>query len=407
MATIRMEKKFPRAKLAIIGAAIIAIVAIAGSGYGLWVKKSETKPVTNPVAATSPLPITQPVISSEGWVDHAKTVAGEIAVTEIKGTDGFDTKALSLAGHVVYDQADYMLSIEKTFDFSGKTVVLLSMSSGGNLCPAYYRFLTVQTGGNVSFTDEFGTCSNSHEISVMQEEITITLPDMRGRGDEAWKYSNNGLSKIKHLDLNVERNAARLTFEEDQPIAVRGTLVRIPGGNSWALKLPSKTLLNGGAGSFCSSVMDTLPIDTKASPPIVQGETEFEVTIACPHAGAFISNIALPDSTGKQLQGMWSCATNRNNSLSQISFGAGGALEWIDDPGKITESHRIGTYRLTKQAIDININRIPEMAKLQRSPNVSISEGAQIKSLNSSALQFSWWQNSDPNDRVAFTCKKK
>jgi hypothetical protein len=106
------------------------------------------------------------------------------------------------------------------------------------------------------------------------------------------------------------------------------------------------------------------------------------------------------------LLGNWSCSNHRNGGECRISFGAGGALEWIEDPGKIIETHRIGSYRLERQQIDITINQIPEFSKLGQSPDVSISEGAQIKSLSSTSLSFVWWQNSEPNDRVSITCTR-
>jgi hypothetical protein len=106
------------------------------------------------------------------------------------------------------------------------------------------------------------------------------------------------------------------------------------------------------------------------------------------------------------IQGKWSCANDRNNGSSQISFKPDGALEWVDNPGRNTSSSRLGIYRQTDLKLDIVIQQMPALSRLGRSPNVSIKEGGEIKTATSDTLRFTWWQNDDPNDRMQIACNK-
>lgn len=138
--------------------------------------------------------------------------------------------------------------------------------------------------------------------------------------------------------------------------------------------------------------VDTQPVASSSSP---QNQTE---------ATAQTSN--QDSDKGKLLQGTWSCTSDRDpNDVFLTIFGAGGEYEDITNLGGV--NHRIGTYRLTNQALDININKIPELAALQQSPNVSLSEGAEIKYLDSNNLQMLSWSNTNPHDRTTESCKKK
>lgn len=129
-------------------------------------------------AASAPI-----VKDHTGPLDRLTTAAGEITVTEVKSKDDTVTKALSLAGKTIYDQNDYSLDIERAFAYPDqRTVLLLAISEGGTACPSRYRFLTIRADGSTSSTDEFGTCSDVPTVTLADDRITISLPDMQGRG---------------------------------------------------------------------------------------------------------------------------------------------------------------------------------------------------------------------------------
>ena len=56
-------------------------------------------------------------------------------------------------------------------------LILVSVSYGGNACPAEFRWLDT-TPGKVALTDSFGTCSDLVEISYTAEVVTVTMPSM-------------------------------------------------------------------------------------------------------------------------------------------------------------------------------------------------------------------------------------
>jgi hypothetical protein len=317
-----------------------------------------------------------------GPLDRLKTVAGEVTITDAKSKDGMVTKSLALSGKTIYDQSDYTLNIERAFDYQGKTVLLLAIGSGGNACPSEYRFLTIRADGSTSATDTFGTCSDVPTIKVTDDRITVSLPDMQGRGQEAWTYANEGLSKTQLKDASIERDAPRLSFTEETPTRVRGTLVR-DQAQKWWLHFPKPTQLNGGAGSFCASVVEDLPIEASAGAtiPKADGEADFVATIACPHSGAVITAIQLPNAAG--LWQDWYCQTRQpNGSLlpDRYSFKSNG--DFVNEGGGIVT---LGSYGHKDNLVTVHISSIRrgnEVIKSNADVELSIQE------LNANRLVF-------------------
>lgn len=252
--------------------------------------------------------------------DRVNTVAGEAVITDIKSKDGAVTKGISLNGKSVYDQNGWILTFEGAYEYPGKTVLLVSTSDGGTACPSKYLFLTIRRDGTVGVTDEFGTCSDLPTVTLADDRIMVSLPDMQGQGNETWAYANEGLSKTQLIDPSKMRNAPRLTFKEDESVMVRGTLVQDQGLQEWRLKLSNPTLLDGYSGRGCAMIVEDIPIflPSGVALPKVQGENDFMVTILCPSAGAMISSIALPGAAAQASQAGATTSTPQalNSSLS-------------------------------------------------------------------------------------------
>ena len=399
-----------RKKLAIVAVIIVATVAMAGTGYVVWNKKQNTDQPDQ--AAIAPTNTPQPETETETSTDRAMTVAGELMVTDKKDQDDLPSQTLNLAGKVIYDQGNRFLSIEKSYNFAGRTVLLLSKSSGGTACPGTHAFMTVQQNGEVAYTSDIGSCSDIVKVTVNHEEITATIPDIRGRGDESWTYKNDALKQTKFLDPNIEANAVRIKLDNNSSALIKGTIGKASYSDPAdgervefdALKLPSKSIIQ--ECDQHSSLIDWIQINQGVTLPKIQGESEFQVTIQCSNAGAGISAITIPSESSKFIPGQWHCTNDRNKGDSLITFGPDGSLDWLDDAGKIIESHRLGTYQINQNRLAIEIKKLPLHSKLGRSPNVSISEGAEVKSIDSASTRFVWWQNSDPNDKVTFSCSR-
>ena len=377
------------------GAVVITGMAIAAA---ILLPSKHPDPQPAPIVSNAPSQPPQ-AAPAKAASNITKTVAGDLSITNKNGSDDTETKTITLAGKIVYDQSDSDLGVEQAFSFTGKTVLLLSISSGGSACPANYRFLTVRPNGEVTFTGEFGTCSDTPKVSVNQEEITVALPDMRGRGEEVWKYANNALSQIKYADANAEAKAERITLDENQSATIKGVLaketaIRTGDGKRVeinVLKLASKSVIPG-----CDqheALTDSIPIDDGVSLTQVQGKSVFQVTIACSNAGASISAISVVGEEAKQLIGLWVCKNYFNGSSVKVLFGEHGAFKDVLDPGTDIETSFVGKYSITGRRIQIHLsespsNREPAFAAAGISPWVSIDETWDVISIDSHSLEM-------------------
>lgn len=194
---------------------------------------------------------------------------------------------------------------------------MISYGGFGTSCPAQFVFITVKPDRSVSYTESFGTCSDSPEISLLNDEVSVTMDDWSGAGDVTWKFSNGVLTKTVDIDSKSVKNAPRLIFNEDEPVTVKGSLTRSADGAGWELKLPKKTLLNGGNGD-CQRLKDSLTIKSNISIPDAQGDTEFKVKILCPESGALITEIK---TSGDEWKPAYGAAANRHYNDTSNSSG--------------------------------------------------------------------------------------
>lgn len=339
--------------------------------------------------------------------DQIISTAGKIVVTEVNYENGMTTKTITLSGKTIYNKNDYSLEIERVFDYPDKgTVLLLAVGQGGSACPSQYRFLSIRVDGSTSLTDEFGTCSDSPTITLSNDKITVNLPDMQGRGNEAWIYVHEDLSKARSINPK-ERNVPRLAFKEDEPTRVHGTIAHSQGiSQDWLLKLPKPTLLDGGeALKSCHSLTESLPISRGIVIPKSGGKDDFVVTIACPASGPVITAIHLPGQapalqqrgikTGREvrihagailcadLDSMRAMLATKNNPGAQLPDGCSVMqrsattrifYESTPIPGVVIV--QVGSTAATVRAMDLYIQAAPVQAPVQPiSTQRSVIEG--------------------------------
>ena len=121
-----------------------------------------------------------------------RTESHELAV---KG-ESYEQK-LFLNGTVIFEDPDMMfLTIEAAFPdtlASGNSYYLIQTSLGANVCPAYYRFLTVLKDGSTALSDSFGTCNYFSDIGYSQkdqkEQVTVSMPDMESKKMVGYIYT--------------------------------------------------------------------------------------------------------------------------------------------------------------------------------------------------------------------------
>lgn len=122
--------------------------------------------------------------------DHEVTISGE----------PYEEKVFVNSG-LVYDNADgdRALNIKAQFEMGGgdTLVFFLETLSGGTACPAMYRFIFVESDGQVSITDSFGTCSDLPELRVSPESGSVVFPNMNGSGTTSYQIRGENVVEAK------------------------------------------------------------------------------------------------------------------------------------------------------------------------------------------------------------------
>lgn len=278
------HEKLSRPMLIVLGSAVLVTGVVAAVGYKI-LGKTDNPPTTMAVqrANATELKPSSIVEEGEGYVEKIQTVAGELSINEGE---------LLLKGKLIYSDDGYTFSISKAFNFPNKTVLLLDKGGMGISCPSLFMFLTVKSDGQVSYTEEFGSCSGLVTAAFDSKSVVVTIPDISGGGDESWRYADEALSQIKYIDPNIRKNADKIEGADTSSVKLRGTLVRTAGSKEWELKLTKTTTFPGC--SLYNPLINSLPIDPGVTVPNIQGESDFEVSLSCPNSGASISFIDLP-----------------------------------------------------------------------------------------------------------------
>lgn len=103
------------------------------------------------------------------------------------------------------------VSFEKQWSYQNRDVYLMATSTGGNGCPAFYFFVTVEQG-SATMTNEFGNCSDTPDVSENNGEITVSFAARtEGAPDEEIRFVN-GRVTVKEGDtperkISVDRMA--------------------------------------------------------------------------------------------------------------------------------------------------------------------------------------------------------
>lgn len=109
--------------------------------------------------------------------------------------DKNDEKLLVVDGKPVLKIDSFQAFLNYSFKVGAEDLVLLSVSEGGNACPAMYQLVSVSEPK--WHTKEFGTCSDIPKITVDTNKLTFVFKKMSGKGTETWIYENGKLSTKK------------------------------------------------------------------------------------------------------------------------------------------------------------------------------------------------------------------
>lgn len=264
------------------------------------------------------------------------------------------------------------------------------------------------------------------ELMACAKDVFNYMPDLELRPDgslhaelngshaEAWRIGMLHIQPAGEINLFMDCSAVNngssgyYLLSSRQPGDKPAEVLRLWLGE---LSLPSTAslLISNGQSKRERPLGDFLGASAQAvaAKPLAEQSPQAKPAAALPAAPVAPSSPSPVAETSVPLGGAWQCQADRSQGMSRITFGERGRLEWVDDPGTRLESRRLGNYRLNNGRVSIEITELPKLASLGRSPHVSIGEKAEIKRLETINLQFSWWQDAEPGDRVNFKCTRE
>lgn len=140
-------------------------------------------------------------ISSQDFasVDQLKMGAHTLKIVLVNPKDEFDGVKLLLDSKELARTDGDRMKIEYQFRLPTSDVVLVSEYSGGNGCPANYRFVQVGKDDRVVTTKVFGNCSDIPQVTVDGERITVALPAEAGKRIvmQKWTFEKGVLAEPK------------------------------------------------------------------------------------------------------------------------------------------------------------------------------------------------------------------
>jgi hypothetical protein len=146
------------------------------------------------LAFAAPVTITHEDFKS---VDQMKIGTHAMQIVLVNPKDQFDGVKLLLDKKELARTDGDRMKIEYVFPLTGSQVVMVSEYSGGNGCPANYRFVKIDDDGKVATTKVFGNCSDIPKVAVDGERITVSLPAEAGKRivTEKWVYEKGVLTE--------------------------------------------------------------------------------------------------------------------------------------------------------------------------------------------------------------------
>ena len=153
---------------------------------------------------TARTPRMEPVVF--GYDKTMKTRYGVLSVREDDNTLLFKGKPVRPA-----IEGNASLSIVASYEL-GKNDVFLLQNTGGRMCPALYRFVTINAAG-LRTTPEFGTCSDIiYPTSDLKEGVMVAMVGIAGKIAFSEANDKTALKTVFYKYLNGQ------IFENGKPI---------------------------------------------------------------------------------------------------------------------------------------------------------------------------------------------
>jgi hypothetical protein len=130
-----------------------------------------------------------------GRDESLTTKAGVLSIVRTDGEDSLDWELRFAGKSVLQIEGASFVHFEAHFpNLSMGEVVVVSVNSGGNACPAQFRVVRVISDDKVEVSEEFGDCSDSPAITLRQlpeEELSFGFPGYY----QLWRARDPGFRK--------------------------------------------------------------------------------------------------------------------------------------------------------------------------------------------------------------------
>lgn len=149
-----------------------------------WVKEKKAAIAKSPKLDLNPAPKEE---GASGKADDSSVITryGKLSVA---GT--WNEMQLMFNDQNLLPESAASLSLERHFSYANSEAVLVRIDSGGTACPSAYFFVAVSGPTDVQLSRQFGTCSDSAEVSQDANGVIVAMPDSDGK--RVRYFYNNG-----------------------------------------------------------------------------------------------------------------------------------------------------------------------------------------------------------------------
>ncbi|WP_193164873.1 hypothetical protein [Microbulbifer hainanensis] len=138
------------------------------------------------------------LISSSAYSEELHIKSNKVDVKLLSDPDSWTYEILMNGESALKDDGQilsFMFNKSNDSYFWGdKEYLIIQITTGGSGCPAFFRILDPNKEKN-SLTEEFGTCSDTPNISESENGLILSFPTREPNINRVWRYENGVLSE--------------------------------------------------------------------------------------------------------------------------------------------------------------------------------------------------------------------
>ncbi|MDH5548209.1 MAG: hypothetical protein OEZ43_21805 [Gammaproteobacteria bacterium] len=185
-------------------------------------------------------------------VESFKTGQGTVLKKQFGEPEDFGNRAVKifLDDKLIYEEKDYpFVYLNGYFSVGDSTLIVISLTDGGNACPAFYKIIDVKNKNDIFITKEFGTCSDLIQANLDNDRLKITMPSMHPADpDGSWEYHGRQLVDKRKIGKNVSKKEEKKRYyNKDEVNTLAGKLMvvseeKVNGDTEITIQLNTKKI---------------------------------------------------------------------------------------------------------------------------------------------------------------------